>query len=72
MMSHDVNPGEAIFNDNSQNAYERMHDARLDRDMQKDLHDAIDLSFGFIKKLKELHPVAYGQIKAMLLTGKLI
>lgn len=71
-MHHDINPAEQIFSPDAQNVFEALHDTRLDRDTQKDLHIAIDLTFEFVRKLKELHPLAYNQIKVMLLNGKLI
>ena len=72
MMSCDVNVAESIHSPDENNKYESIHDERLDRDIQKDLHIAIDLSFEFVKGLKNLHPIAFGQIKTMLIQGKLI
>lgn len=47
-------------------------DPRLQHDLQTDLHIGIDASFEFIRKLNALHPMAYSQIRVMLLDGKLI
>ena len=72
MMSGDVIISDSIYQDNAGEKYESMRDPRFERDMQADLHTAIDLAFEFAKIIKGLHPLAEKQIKEMIMRGNLL
>lgn len=72
MMSHDVNVSESIYQENAQEAFEKLLDPKMERNAQNDLHTAIDLMYEFAKQIKGLHPLAEKQIKIMLLQGNVL
>lgn len=72
-MTHmDLHPTDYLLHDTSVVRDSSLRDLRLDRDPQKDLHDAIDLAYAFAGAIKGLHPIAERQIKAMIFQGNLL
>jgi len=72
MMSADVIMSDAVMHDHVAAKFEAMSDPRLERDAQKDLHEAIDLAFMFSKAIKALHPMAEKHVKIMIMQGSLL
>lgn len=72
MMSFDVHPSEAAMQGDIEDKFSHGMDARLQRDAQKDLHEAVDLAFMFAKAIKALHPMAEKHVKIMIIQGSLL
>lgn len=71
MTDFDVHPYQVQY-DASAARHDALKDMRLDRDAQKDLHEAIDLAYAFAGAIKALHPLAERQVKAMIFQGNLL
>ena len=68
MMNQDI--GEEIATAHPAPRYQPQMDERLHRDMQKDLHDGLDMMFNFASALRNLHPAAKRHIETIMEKGE--
>ena len=67
MMSSQIN------NEPVTSGYNKLgEDTRLTRNVQEDMHMAVDLTYEYLEKLKSLHPLANRHIKILLTQGNML
>jgi hypothetical protein len=68
MMNHDI--GEEIISSHMSPKWQPGTDERFQRDMQKDLHEGLDMMFNFAHALRNLHPDARKHIQTIMEKGE--